>query len=1261
MKKLFYSFAALAAMVLVAGCAREFSPAEVTGDTVTATFTVTAPGIATKTISDGSGATDFTFAVYDQDGHYLQALSEAAEKTGSNPQWKVTVPVVKDLTYQFAFIAKAANSPYAVDLANKTVTATYGNANDDAADFFYATLTETIGNDLAKSVDLVRPLAQVNVGAADLVAAGYSLDVANMTTGLKLTGINKVLNILDGTVSDAEDITLAEATRVTEESAFVTGYDRIAMGYVLVGDKQTSDATINITAQGKVDGVDHAITREVANIPLQANYRTNILGNIFTGNMTFTVNVVPGFDTPDINETLETNIEKANTLFAAGQTSVTVDLAPGESGETTVTLPATTEEVRLNLNITTDKTITVQYAEGDKPAKVEIYAKDVNALVADLTSTTVTITAGSHIHTGTFKTAATTLIIEATAKVDNLVVNAGTTKIYGEVGTISGEAAADAAFCIATVKDLEAFRDAVNGGTTYNGFTVILENDIDLSSVANWTPIGIAEVIEGASPHKKTFEGTFDGNDHKIENLTCTSTEDTPLGLFAVTYGGPVVIKNLTLTNVHISGVHQVGGIIGNSNNVTFENCTVDGGSVITVPRSTADGYDDGNQAGGIAGLVFSGDWHASSKITGCTIKNLTVKAYRDVGGIAGACQQSPDGSPVTIEGNTVENSTIIADQSHEYKEVKDFNANEIVGRYISGTVQNNTANNVTVTKVLAEGITVNAEGQYVILSKTGLESFRDLVNAANGAAIYDGKTFILDTDIDLNNEEWTPIGFKADSRSFVGTFDGNNHTISNLYVNVSGAISGGLFGADDGCTIKNLVIDGAEVHTLTSHAASGCGVVLGANQNVATTIENVTVKNAKVYGNRRVSAIAGYFKGTITGCTVEDVEIVASVDELSGSGKYDNGDKTGGVLGYANGDCTITNNTVSNFSITGYRHIGGLAGYIANSANVKNNTVKNGTLVAFSEHVDVDNHTIGDGTAEIIGKGSTPDETNTYENIRMIINGEETLNCSISDDYKIYKDGGAQLSAEEFEDMSGKIIYEKDGKLILSPKSVAQLTAAAAEGASLTLYMVKGDSYIISTGRSSGVVTVSVIGISDYDGNKMASVQMDNAANGETHSYSSSYLDLTVKNLVLVGEDTDANGDARHGAGFCYANSLLIEDCVFTKSQCLWNQNGHTYTVKNSTFDCAGIGNKYAMWTRGSNSTWIFENCVFNTDGKALKLYNTTGTVNVTGCTFNKVGSDADKNCVEVDCTAAITVSGCTNNGHKGLVDTSKTNVTVN
>ncbi len=89
-----------------------------------------------------------------------------------------------------------------------------------------------------------------------------------------------------------------------------------------------------------------------------------------------------------------------------------------------------------------------------------------------------------------------------------------------------------------------------------SGITIVLANDIDMSGVTGWEGI-------------KNFQGTFDGNGHKITNLTGTN------GLFASTSGA--TIKNVGLENVNINGSSYVGGLIGNATNTNISNCYTTG------------------------------------------------------------------------------------------------------------------------------------------------------------------------------------------------------------------------------------------------------------------------------------------------------------------------------------------------------------------------------------------------------------------------------------------------------------------------------------------------------------------------------------------------------------------------------------------------------------------------------------------------------------------------------------------------------------
>ena len=254
------------------------------------------------------------------------------------------------------------------------------------------------------------------------------------------------------------------------------------------------------------------------------------------------------------------------------------------------------------------------------------------------------------------------------------------------------------------------------------------------------------------------------------------------------------------------------------------------------------------------------------------------------------------------------------------------------------------------------------------------------------------GKTVKLLKNIDLGNKNWTPIGTNGDNAKgcFQGTFDGNGKTISNLYVDLTATPvnrSAGLFGATrNNVTIKNFTIDGAVIKNLIPGAATdnGTAVVVGSlTYGEAGVVENVTVRNATVEGNRYVAGITGYARGTVKGCTIDGLTLVATPDNLGGS--YDNGDKAGGIAGYLNGDATISGNTVTNFSIKGYRDIGGIVGCISKTASIIGNTATDGTVT-----IDQTTNSYGSKTPNagaIVGRlngGSFDESENTATNVTI-------------------------------------------------------------------------------------------------------------------------------------------------------------------------------------------------------------------------------------------------------------------------------------
>ena len=93
---------------------------------------------------------------------------------------------------------------------------------------------------------------------------------------------------------------------------------------------------------------------------------------------------------------------------------------------------------------------------------------------------------------------------------------------------------------IGTVEQFIAFRDRVNTGATYEGRTVRLTKNLDLSSVCgadkgSWIPIGTEE---------HPFKGTFDGKHNSIYNLYISNTLDYS-GLFG--YANNATIKGIII------------------------------------------------------------------------------------------------------------------------------------------------------------------------------------------------------------------------------------------------------------------------------------------------------------------------------------------------------------------------------------------------------------------------------------------------------------------------------------------------------------------------------------------------------------------------------------------------------------------------------------------------------------------------------------------------------------------------------------------
>lgn len=219
---------------------------------------------------------------------------------------------------------------------------------------------------------------------------------------------------------------------------------------------------------------------------------------------------------------------------------------------------------------------------------------------------------------------------------------------------------------------------------------------------------------------------------------------------------------------------------------------------------------------------------------------------------------------------------------------------------------------------------------------------------------------YVLVEDIDASaTQDWNdgagfdPVGdFESgENLEFNGTFDGNGHTISNLYIDRPDEDFVGLFGVvagPDQATVENVVLEDIDVT-----GDGNVGSIAGVN-NIRGDIQNVDVTSV-VNGGTNVAGAVGENRGELTETNFEgDVVGGSSVGGLVGS-NFDSGEVSdsssvanvegsegvGGVIGGNSGEVV---DVYSGSNVTGSSILGGLVG--SNGGTVKK-AHANGTVEA--------------------------------------------------------------------------------------------------------------------------------------------------------------------------------------------------------------------------------------------------------------------------------------------------------------------------
>ncbi|MGN0056826.1 MAG: GLUG motif-containing protein [Phocaeicola plebeius] len=713
-----------------ASCSDQDNPSGGNGNEVEVTFALNLEGNhqVSRAISDGSQAKKLVYAVYDESGNVLSVFAGGqSQKEVSVPQnmtsvaYPITIKLAKGQTYTVAFWAQnpACTAYNTTDL--KAVSINYTNAvnNDEAWDAFYAAEEITVQNNETRTVTLKRALAQINVGvSADEWAAAMASGVTVTRSEATIKQVASTINLLDGTVKNPVDMTWSQNVIPSEALLVDMNNDRtpesyhyLSMTYILVNDATTGsaqatleDASFTFHAVGKEPITLH---EGLTNVPVQRNWRTNIIGQILTGDVTFNIKIDPTYEN-DHNEgpLVVQTIAEANTAFKNGATSVSIASVEGNGG--TIVLPKTTMATSLTLPDVpaASSPVIIQYAAGtstsQRPEALELSTTGtVGNLTVSAENTSVNMNNGNYTSV-TASTADNTLVVGEDVVIDDLTVKKGSVEIHGVVKNLTNNASSSITYQVGSASELLKLADAINRtGETGRQTTleyvdkIVLSDDIDMSNV-NWTPMGTSE---------HPFAMTFDGNGKTISNLNIQQSSTACVGLFGKLVT-PGKIEGLTLKNVSVKGQSQVGAIVGSAYTGTVTNCKVEGTVQVEgnyqVGGITGAGYAaisqcsvngaagsyvkgtylqanlEGDAVGGIIGYYCEG----TKSLDHCTVAGVSVEGTRKVGGVVG--QQGGD---VTVS-NCSFSGTVRSNASAEYQaaNVGKLMVGGLVGELTSGT-----------------------------------------------------------------------------------------------------------------------------------------------------------------------------------------------------------------------------------------------------------------------------------------------------------------------------------------------------------------------------------------------------------------------------------------------------------------------------------------------------------------------------------------------------------------------------------------------
>lgn len=495
-------------------------------------------------------------------------------------------------------------------------------------------------------------------------------------------------------------------------------------------------------------------------------------------------------------------------------------------------------------------------------------------------------------------------------------------------------------YTLLTAKDLLGFHKLRANGNTFEGITVKLGRDITINegTAADIKARGDENTIWAVLNSDNEFKGTFDGQNHTISGIYMQLGKSGNKGMFG-TLGDNAVLKDFSLDDSYFQGPEQakkntlgaiagqvtgknvlisnvmcnavveegdgaglkwVGGFIGSiieGAELTMENCIFGGSITVT-----------GDAAGGMIGYVsFS---KADITIKNCTNVG-TVTAGSNAGDIIGwankgtilleDCTGKEDNKENLIGGRSEEEKLNVTIKNTTGETTDPDNSSEDSSEPDSES-SDSSQDSGEQTEVFTPDSSWYDENNtiYILQDAEDLAGFQQ--KRVEGET-FAGKTIKLGADITIDKEKY-PWPDVSDAYPFKGTFDGQGHTVSGIYM-VTPDNYGGMFGnLGNGAIIQNFILKDSKFSGTTTGKHS-LGAIAGA---ISEAGAQVIIKNVTSYAT--IQGSNGFEKiGGLVGQINAAENAIVTIKECIFNGSVtikDGGNYAGGIIGY------ITNSSVT-------------------------------------------------------------------------------------------------------------------------------------------------------------------------------------------------------------------------------------------------------------------------------------------------------------------------------------------------------------